>query len=68
MDICLISLFIILAVLGSPYQSWDYSNPEWSVIGTLWHSFEWLYFRVAPLMVVVVTSILGILFIKRDRL
>ena len=68
MDICLISLFILLAVLGSPYQSWDYSNPEWSVIGTLWHSFEWLYFRVAPLMVVVVTSILGILFIKRDRL
>lgn len=35
-DVCLIILFILLAILGSPYQSWDYSDPEWSVIGTLW--------------------------------
>ena len=34
-DVCLIILFILLAILGSPYQSWDYSDPEWSVIGTL---------------------------------
>ena len=39
-DICLIILFISLAILGSPYQSWGYSDPEWSAIGTLWHSFE----------------------------
>ena len=67
LDICLISLFILLAVLGSPYQSWDYSDPEWSIIATLWHSFEWIYFKVAPLMVIVITSILGILFIKRNK-
>ena len=36
-DVCLILLFILLAVLDSPYQNWDYSNPEWSVIGSLWH-------------------------------
>ena len=47
-DVCIILLFILLAVLGSPYQSWDYSDPEWSIIGTLWHSFEWLFFKVAP--------------------
>ena len=28
-DVCLIILFILLAILGSPYQSWDYSDPEW---------------------------------------
>jgi len=66
-DLCLISLFIVLAVLGSPYRSWDYSDPEWSVIGTLWHSFEWIYFKVTPLIVIVITSILVILFIKRDK-
>ena len=66
-DLFLISLFILLAVLGSPYQSWDYSNPEWSVIGTLWHSFEWIYFKVAPLIVIVITSILAVLFVKRDK-
>ena len=66
-DIFLILLFILLAVLGSPYQSFDYSNPEWSVIGTLWHSFEWIFFRIAPLLIIVITSILVILFIKRDK-
>ena len=66
-DICLILLFILLTILGSPYQSWDYNDPEWSVIGTMWHSFEWIYFRTAPLMVIIVTTILGILFIKRNK-
>ena len=66
-DIFLILLFILLAALGSPYQSFDYSNPEWSVIGTLWHSFEWIFFRIAPLLIIVITSILGILFIKRNK-
>ena len=66
-DVCLIILFILLAILESPYQSWDYSDPEWSVIGTLWHSFEWVYFKVAPLMVIVITAILGIIFVKRNK-
>ena len=66
-DIFVILLFILLAVLGSPYQSFDYSNPEWSIIGTLWHSFEWIFFRIALLLIIVITSILVILFIKRDK-
>ena len=65
MDVCIILLFILLAVLGSPYQSWDYSDPEWSVIGTIWHSFEWVFFKVAPIVVMVITLILGIILIKR---
>ena len=64
-DVGLILLFILLAALGSPYQTWDYSNPEWSVLGTLWHSFEWIYFKVAPLIIVVITAILGIISVKR---
>ncbi len=66
-DVCIILLFILLAVLGSPYQSWDYSDPEWSIIGTLWHSFEWLFFKVAPLTVIVITSIIGIIYVKRNK-
>ena len=66
-DIFIILLFILLAVLGSTYQSFDYSNPEWAVIGTLWHSFEWVFFRIAPLLIIVITSILVILFIKREK-
>ena len=66
LDVCIILLFIILAILGSPYQSWDYSDPEWSVIGTIWHSFEWIFFKVAPItIVIVITLILAIILIKR---
>ncbi len=67
LDALIILSFILLAVLGSPYQSWDYSDPEWSVIATLWHSFEWIFFKVAPLMVIVITSILGIIVVKRNK-
>ena len=66
-DICLIFFFVLLALLGSPYLTWDYGNPEWSVIGTLWHSFEWIFFRIAPLLIIILTVILIILFIKRER-
>ena len=67
LDVCIILLFIILAILGSPYQSWDYSDPEWSVIGTIWHSFEWIFFKVAPIIVIVITLILAIILIKRNK-
>lgn len=67
MDVSIILLFILLAVLGSPYKSWDYSNPEWSVIGTIWHSFEWIFFKAAPIIVIVITLILGIILIKRNK-
>lgn len=68
MDVIILLFLILLTVLGSPYQSWDYSNPEWSVIGTIWHSFEWIFFRIAPILVIVITFILGMLLIKRNRL
>ena len=66
-DICLIFFFVLLALLGSPYLTWDYGNHEWSVIGTLWHSFEWIFFRIAPLLIIIITVILIILFIKREK-
>jgi len=64
-DVCIILFFILLAGLGSPYLSWDFSNPEWAVVGTFWHVFEWIFFKIAPLMIIVITSILGIIFIKK---
>ena len=64
-DICLIFFFVLLALSGSPYLTWDYGNPEWSVIGTLWHSFEWIFFRIAPLLIIIITVI--IFFIKREK-
>ncbi len=65
LDVCIILFFIALAILGSPYQSWDYGNPEWSVIGTIWHSFEWIFFKVAPIMIILITLVLGIMLIRK---
>lgn len=59
--------FYIIAVLGSLYQNWDYNHPEWAVIGTIWQAFEWVFFKVAPIMVILITLILGIVFIKRNK-
>lgn len=66
-DAFVISLFILLVVLDSPYKSWNYSDPEWSIIGTLWHSFEWIFFKIAPIIIIVITLILGLFFIKRNK-
>ena len=65
-DVCIILLFILLAVLGSSYQNWDYNYSEWLVIGTIWQSFEWVFFKVAPIIIILITSIL-IVFIKRNK-
>lgn len=42
--------FLVLSLLGSPYLMWDYNNPEWAVVGTVFHGFEWIFVRTAPLI------------------
>lgn len=43
-------LFAVLIALGSPYLGWDYSDPETAVAGTIFHAVEWLFVRLAPLL------------------
>ena len=45
----LVMIFAVLGVLNSPYLGWDYSDPETAVLGVAFHSFEWLFVRVAPI-------------------
>lgn len=40
--------FMVLVMLDSPYLRWDYSDPERAVAGVIFHSFEWVFVRVAP--------------------
>lgn len=46
-------LAALLLALNSPYLGWDFSDPEAAVAGTLFHAFEWLFVRLAPLMLMV---------------
>lgn len=58
------AVFAALHVLRSPYLGWDYSDPETAVAGTLLHGFEWLFVRLAP--VVLIGAVIGI-FLTRKR-
>lgn len=42
----------VFIILNSPYLGWDYSDPETSVIGVAFHTFEWLFVRLAPIILI----------------
>lgn len=46
----MIAVYLLLIAFGSPYLRWDFSDPETAVAGTALHAFEWLYFRIAPVL------------------
>ncbi|MCH5195339.1 MAG: XRE family transcriptional regulator [Oscillospiraceae bacterium] len=56
-------IFAVLVILDRPYLSWDYSDPETAVVGTVYHSFEWLFARLAP--VIFIGSVIGIFLTRR---
>ncbi len=58
-------IFAVLIALNSPYLGWDYSEPEAAVAGVMFHAFEWLFFRIAPLALL--GAIVGICLTMRDR-
>ena len=56
----IVMIFAALIIWSSPYLGWDYSEPETAVLGVAFHSFEWLFVRVAPIIFIV--AIIGIFF------
>ena len=56
----IVMIFAALIIWSSPYLGWDYSDPETAVLGVAFHSFEWLFVRVAPL--IFLAAIIGIFF------
>ena len=58
------AIFAFLLALESPYLGWDYSDPETAVLGVALHAFEWLFVRVAPL--ILVAAFLGLFLTRKD--
>ena len=58
------AIAIGLILINSPYLGWDYSDPETAVFGAAFHTFEWLFVRLAPIAFVV--AVIGIIQ-PRDR-
>lgn len=48
--IAIIAIFAVLTVINSPYLGWNYSDSETAVLGVAFHSLEWLFVRVAPII------------------
>lgn len=59
----MVIIFLILIFLDSSYLNWDYNNTEYAVLGVAIHSFEWLFVRIAPF--VLIGIIVGIILTKK---
>lgn len=64
---CILLLILILALFlfHSFYFDWDYSNPETLVLGVTFHSFEWLFVRIAPILFVL--FLIGIVMTRKKN-
>ena len=52
-----------LVVINSPYLGWDFRDPETAVVGTVFHAFEWLFVRLAP--IVLLAALVGIFMTRK---
>jgi len=61
----IVILFIVLAAMKGSYLYWDYSNPELAVAGTILHGFEFVFVRLAP--IVLFAAVIGIIMTWRNK-
>jgi putative transcriptional regulator len=59
----IVAIFAVLIVLNSPYLGWNYSDPETAVVGVVFHAFEWLFVRIAP--IALIGAIIGICLTRK---
>lgn len=62
--LCAVTVIIAaaLVLLNSPYLGWNYSDPETAVAGTAFHAFEWLFVRLAP--IILISTVIGIVLTR----
>ena len=65
-SLCAVIIIIsaVLIIFNSPYLGWDYSAAETAVVGVAFHAFEWLFVRLAP--IVLIGAIVGA-FLTRKK-
>lgn len=60
----IVTISAVLLALNSPYLGWDFCDPETAVAGAAFHAFEWLFVRLAP--VILIGASIGI-FLTRKK-
>ncbi len=61
--VLVVIISVTLISLNSPYLSWNFNDPEIAVVGTFFHGFEWLFFRLAP--IILTGAIVGIVLTRK---
>ncbi|KAF5056343.1 helix-turn-helix protein [anaerobic digester metagenome] len=62
--VVIVTISAVLIAVNSPYLGWNYSDPETAVVGVAFHSFEWLFVRLTP--IILIGAIVGI-FLTRKK-
>ena len=63
LEIVIVLITAVLFFMNSPYLGWNFNDSETAVLGTAFHSFEWAFVRVAP--IVLIGAIVGIIMTRR---
>ena len=61
--VVIVTISVVLIALNSPYLGWNYGDPETAVVGVAFHAFEWLFLRLAPIILIV--AIIGIFLTQK---
>lgn len=61
----IVIVFVLIFVLNSPYLGWDYSKPETAVMGVGFHTLEWLFVRLAP--IVLIGTVVGAVLTRKKK-
>lgn len=61
----IVIVFVAIFVLNSPYLEWDYSKPETAVMGVGFHTLEWLFVRLAP--IVLIGAVVGAVLTRKKK-
>jgi len=59
----IVIIFAVLIAVNSSYLGWDYSDPETAAAGVMFHAFEWLFVRLAP--IVLIGAATGMILIRK---
>lgn len=59
----IVIISMVLTAINSPYLGWDYSDPETAVFGAVFHVFEWLFVRLAP--IISIGAVFGIFLTRK---
>ncbi|HHZ07099.1 MAG TPA: helix-turn-helix transcriptional regulator [Clostridiales bacterium] len=60
----IVAITAILILLNSPYLGWNYADPETAVFGASFHVFEWLFVRLAP--IILIGAIIGAFLTRKN--